>query len=94
MDKDIGMEKMKQTSLDAYEHITPELQKKEEEVLEAFRELGGSATNAEVANHLGVFPNNVTGRTNSLVKKGLLEEGESRKCNITGYKAIEWKLKG
>ena len=63
---------MKDTSLMAYAELleSGKLQKMEKLVLQAFfANLGGKATNYQVSEHLKLPINQITGRTNSLVKK-------------------------
>ena len=63
------------TSLEAYNSILPDLQKKEKQVIACLFMIGPS-TNEEIGNYLGWAVNRITGRTNSLLKKGILARGE------------------
>jgi len=80
--------------LEAYHHLveTGELGERQQQVFKGFTKLQ-RATNLEVSRELKLPINQVTPRTNELVKMGLLEEKDKRKCKISGRKAIEWGLK-
>ena len=79
------------TSLVAYFRISPSLNRKEQQVLEVLKRIyPHNRTNREVAENLRWDICRVTGRTNSLVKKGMVEHSTVRKCRITGFKAIGW----
>ncbi len=80
---------MRQTSLQAYKSIKPGLNYRQEMVLDAFERLG-ALTNLEISCALGLPINQVTPRTNELVKKGLLFETGKRKCSVSGRNAIVW----
>jgi len=79
-----------ETSKEAYESIQGQLGERQQQVLEAFRELGPS-TNKTISQHLGIPINSITPRTKELRTKGLIEE----KGTITqdGRKAITWGIK-
>lgn len=72
------------TSLQAYETITPHINRKQKEVLEAMFKLH-EATNQEIADSLGWPIHKVTPRTGELIKLGKLER------TIRTEKA--WKMK-
>lgn len=85
---------VRQTSLDAYRGIKDEdsLGSRQAIVYNGFKE-HGSHTNLEISVFLNIPINQVTPRTNELVKKGFLEEKQRRQCEISGRKAIVWGLK-
>lgn len=79
---------VRQTSLKAYKELN--IQKREQEVIDALKQLGPS-TNNEIARLLGWFPSSVSGRMNALRDKhGIVQEVQKRECNVTGNTAIEW----
>ena len=83
---------VKQTSLESYSRIKKELGTRQQEVYDGF--LGnGSCTNLELSKLLSIEINQVTPRTNELVKLGLVVEEEKRDCSIRGRKAISWRVK-
>ena len=83
---------VKQTSIEAYSRIKKELGKRQQEVYDGF--LGnGTCTNLEVSRSLGIPINQITPRTNELVKLGLITEVEKRTCDVSGRKAISWRVK-
>jgi hypothetical protein len=80
------------TSLKAYiEDVKPTLQKREKAVLGALL-TAGAKTNSELSNYLQWPINCVTGRTNRLVKLGVIKEVRKRKCSVTGMLAKEWDI--
>lgn len=79
------------TSIDAYNNIKPELKGRRKVVYDEIEKLG-NATNTEIATSLGVPINQITGRTNELVKMGLVAEGGKRMCRITGKNCIYWEI--
>ena len=81
----------KQTSIDAYYSIINELSNRQQQVydcLKAYKIL----TNKEISNILGLPINQVTPRTNELVKAGLVAEG-SPVLQDNGRRAIQWVVK-
>ena len=83
---------VKQTSIEAYSRIKKELGKRQQEVYDGF--LGnGTCTNLELSRLLGIPINQITPRTNELVKLGLVTDVEKRECGISGKKAIAWRVK-
>lgn len=81
-----------QTSILAYERITPTLQARETAVLVALKALG-VAGNMELAHHLGWSVNRVTGRTYSLRRKGIIDDAGVGECKITGSSVHKWTIK-
>ena len=83
---------MQQTSLLAYhEYVKPTLPERQQAVFSVIYSMG-PITNKEVAARLMLDPCQVTGRTNELVKKGLVGEACKRRCKITGKTAIAWRV--
>ena len=83
---------VQQTSLEAYSRIKKELGKRQHEVYDGF--LGnGTCTNLELSRLLGIPINQITPRTNELVKLGFVVEVEKRQCSVSGKKAISWRVK-
>ena len=83
---------VRQTSIEGYSRIKKELGKRQQEVYDGF--LGnGTCTNLEVSRLLGIPINQITPRTNELVKLGLITEVEKRTCGVSGRKAISWRVK-
>jgi len=82
---------IRQTSLEAYSRIKKELGKRQQEIYDGF--LGnGSCTNLELSKFLGIPINQITPRTNELVKQGYVKEYEKRKCSVSGRNAISWRV--
>jgi transcription initiation factor IIE alpha subunit len=82
--------KMRDTSLDAYNSIRRDLQKKEKLVLGALIALKGRATNREIAAYLQWEINRITGRTFSLHEKGIINAGKKVVDPETQRPAIQW----
>ncbi len=68
---------IRDTSKDAYVRL--ELQPLERRIMLFFHDTGRAWTRKEVSAHTGLAINNVCGRINSLVKKGYLQELETRR---------------
>ena len=82
--------KMRNTSLEAYNSIRRDLQKKEKLVLGALIALKGRATNKEIAAYLDWEINRVTGRINSLHEMGVVQAGIKVTDPSTQRKAQQW----
>lgn len=82
---------MRSTSLDAYQEIKPELGARQQVVLDGIKKLG-CPTNLELSKYLYIPINQITPRTNELVKKGLVIECEKRQCSVSGRIAISWRV--
>ena len=80
---------MADTSLKAFEGV--KLQEKEEAVFETLKELG-VATNDGIAAQLDWPIQSVTGRTNSLCKKGLIVVVDKDGITTLGNKAKRWGI--
>lgn len=52
----------------------------------------GCPTNLEISTFTRIPINQVTPRTNELVKMGLVVECEKRTCSISGRLAISWRI--
>lgn len=83
---------VQQTSLESFHDIKKELGKRQQYVLDGF-EANGSCTNLELSRMLGLPINQITPRTNELVKMGLVVEDGKRSCDVSGRKAIAWRIK-
>jgi len=81
---------MHQTSLQAYNEITPKLGYKQRMVYSAIAELKSPVSNAELANLLLWPINCVTPRVLELRKAGLVVYAGTRICQITGHTAMVW----
>jgi hypothetical protein len=73
--------------------VYPHLTTRQRPVLHYLRNIGSALTNAEIAAALQRPINEITPRTNELVKQGLLIDAGRRKCRITGNTAHQWKAK-
>ena len=81
-----------ETSIEAYQDIYDTLGERQQQIYDGF--LGnGSCTNLELSHLMQIPINCVTPRTNELVKRGLIVEDCKRECNISGRRAISWKVK-
>ncbi len=85
------MNNIQSTSRLAYETIKPELGDRQRAVYEEIKKLQ-PCTNMEIGHSMYVSINNVTPRTNELVKMGYVHAWGKRECKITGRKAIAWQL--
>lgn len=84
---------MLDTRLTAYLKIKPELGERQLSVLNALKELE-CATNTQIAKHLNLPINCVTGRTNELRKKGLVIYSHTSWDPLTRFKANYWICRG
>jgi len=84
------MSGVRDTSIFTYRDIKSKIGEAQTKVLLAILHLG-EPTNLEISTFL-IWPiNQVTPRTNELVKKGLVAEAGKRPCHISGRLAIAWK---
>ena len=81
---------MQGTSLEAYDEIKDSLPKREAQVLRVIA-THQPCSNQDIADHLFWAINRVTGRTNSLVKKGIVVEHDKAK-NRFNRSVIRWKI--
>lgn len=84
---------MQQTSLLSYHQLIEEggLMPRQKKVYEGFKR-HGDHTNLEISIKVFLPINQVTPRTNELVKAGLLEKKRTRPCEISGRIAIVWGI--
>jgi DNA-binding IclR family transcriptional regulator len=77
------------TSRDAYdEHLeSGKLGEQQRKLMLWFHTHGGRYTRAEIASTTGMRLSSVCGRVNELIQLGYLEEGDRRKCIVTGRSA-------
>ena len=85
---------MRDTSLAAYEDLRPRLQQREQPIFDLLCLYPEGLTNSEIANKLDVPVNEVTGRTNSLVRKKRLLDGGTRVNKRTGKHNHFWIVEG
>jgi DNA-binding MarR family transcriptional regulator len=79
---------IQQTTLEAWNSIQANMNKRQAEVYAAIRVMGG-ATNLQVSRFLGLPINSVTPRVQELRKLGEIQEGEIV-IQETGRSAIRW----
>ncbi len=82
---------MRSTSLDAYNDVKKELGDRQKLVLDWIKKLG-CPTNLEISKFSGIPINQVTPRTNELVKMGLVTECEKRQCSISKRTVWSWRV--
>lgn len=75
-----------------FNEIKPNLGERQKAIYNALNGYQG-LTNTELASLINWPINTVTPRVNELVKLGLVEEVEKRKCRATGRRAIAWGVK-
>jgi len=83
---------MRSTSLDAYNEVKPQLGQRQREVYDAIKELG-SVTNNELSHYLRLPINQITPRTNELVKMGYVMVCEKRECSISKKTVLSWRVR-
>jgi len=88
------MKQMRDTSLEAYTALldSGKMNRREQQVYQAIKDLGGKATNYRIATYLQWPINRITGRVRNLYEKDLITEGEKVKNPTTGRMNWEWKL--
>jgi len=82
---------MQTTSLDAYESIRNELSRRQFQVFEILGKIG-VMSNRQLSVELGLPINQITGRTNELIKAGQIYEYDKVKDLITGRTVIRWAV--
>ena len=91
-----GIRKMvRDTSIEAYREITDSglLSKREAEVYKGIFDYG-PCTDRELAEKLGKDdPNYVRPRRRELVKQGLIEECDKKKCEVSNKNVYVWRIK-
>jgi len=84
------MSNVQHTSIDAYYSLN--LSKRQSMIYYWINHLG-NATNLEISHRSKIPINQVTPRTNELVKIGLVEPFEYRKCGVSGRRVIAWRIR-
>tara|TARA_R110000744_G_scaffold347100_1_gene452638 strand:+ start:267 stop:527 length:261 start_codon:yes stop_codon:yes gene_type:complete len=83
---------VRDTSLSAYQEIKIELGKRQQLVYDMIKKLG-CPTNLEISKFSKVPINQITPRTNELVKLGFVVECEKRECSVSGRTVWSWRIK-
>lgn len=81
---------VRDTSIISFIQVKKNIGVKQTQILSAVRHLG-EPTNLEMSTFLGWPINQITPRTNELVKKGLLAEAGKRPCHVSGRLALTWR---
>jgi len=84
---------VRDTSIAAYEDVTPSLGDRQRVVLDVIRLAKRPVNNQEIANHLHKPINTITPRTNELVEKGLVELAFKDVYPVTNRKVCYWRIK-
>ena len=82
---------LRDTSLDSFQEIKKELGKRQQLVYDIIKKLG-CPTNLEMSRYSNVPINQITPRTNELVKLGFVKECEKRTCSISGKTVWSWRI--
>jgi hypothetical protein len=82
---------LRDTSLDAYQEIKKGLGKRQQLVYDIIKKLG-CPTNLEMSKFSKVPINQITPRTNELVKLGFVTECEKRTCSVSGKTVWSWRV--
>ena len=82
---------MRNTSIEAYTNIQPELGQRQLQVYKALRYLQ-YATNSMISNYLNIPINCVTGRCKELREQGIVSKSHISWCPITKNRATYWKV--
>lgn len=86
------MNQVQQTSIYSFiNEVKPTLGERQRIVYEVLK-TGNNFTNQEVADYLGFQINTVTPRMNELVKIGVVQLSEKRKCKQTGRNCCAWEI--
>lgn len=83
---------MRQTSLMAFKKLKARITRLEMDVYAAIAELGGAATDWELADYLGWTINRITGRRNGLEKKFIVYADGTITNKETGQKNTVWRI--
>lgn len=88
--------KTQSSSLDAFEAVQPALNGRRGEIHSLLKKAAYPVTNAEIGRSLKWPINTVTPRVNELVKMGIVEKCDRRKCivNKSSIKVNTWFPKG
>ncbi len=82
---------VQQTSIDSFRSLQ-NLGARQKAILDIIASKKNGITNLEIS-HISHIPiNQVTPRTNELVKMGLVTKHQNRKCMVSGRTAICWKV--
>ncbi len=83
---------IRQTQIDSFHDVKKSLGKRRAEVLDAIKILK-NPTNTEISSHMKIPINQVTPRTNELVKLGLVIADGKVECSITHRTVMAWSIK-
>ena len=83
---------MQETSIEAYNSIQVSLGKRQKNVHDMIKK-NGSVTNRELSTLLQMPINQITPRTNELVKMGLVIQDGKVKDLLTNRSAMLWKIR-
>lgn len=84
--------KVQYTSIESFFQQTRNFNRRERQLYEVLKEIQ-PASDRDLAYKLDWEPNMVTGRRNSLVEKGVVEEAFRAKSTITKRRIIYWRVK-
>ena len=84
------MSNVQQTSKDAYRFLD-NLSTRQSNVY-VWIDMLGSPTNLEISNRSHIPINQITPRTNELVKMGFVTPYKKRRCGVSGRMAISWRI--
>lgn len=84
---------MQQTSLESYIIFKEHFNRLEREIMRLLENHPRGLTDIEISRKTGIKINSVTGRRNSLVKKGVVESFGSRLNNDSEVRNKIWRLK-
>lgn len=77
----------------SYKEIQTELGHRQQEVFDKICQHSGGISNRQISKELGLEINQVTGRTNELVKKLKIEAGETMRDGNTNRRVVLWRRK-
>ena len=80
---------MQQTSIISFQNL--QIGNRQKIVLNGLMKYG-ACTNLEISTWSNIPINQVTPRTNELVKLGLIKESHKRRCSISNRYAIAWRI--
>jgi hypothetical protein len=83
---------MRSTSLDAYNEVKPSLGERQRQVYDAIKYLG-CPTNLEISVFTKKPINQITPRTNELVKMGYVMVCEKRECSVSKKTVLSWRIR-
>lgn len=90
----MSFRRVRETSKEAYQNIQPVLSRRQKQVIDVYNQYakGANLTNREIAFCLGWDACQVTPRVGELRRKGQLVYAGTRKCGVTGFTAMTWRL--